>query len=126
MAKISLIPKFLNPIIPELSPCPILVQSLYIKGLNVLFEKLVLGFDIYPVKPIYFLVGVHGFKGSAVQGSILVPGMHLECRIYDTKASALSGLIQNLGPPWQLFWKISISNQDFRSLMPSLSLTLNL
>ena len=48
MAKISLIPKFLNPIIPELNPCPILVQSLYIKGLNVLFEKLVLGSDIYP------------------------------------------------------------------------------
>ena len=79
--------------------------------------------EIYPVKPIYFLVGVHGFKGSTVQGSILVPGMHLECRIYDTKASALSGLIQNLGPPWQLFGKMSIFNQDFRSLMPSLSLT---
>ena len=42
-------------------------------------------------------VGVHGFKGSVVQGSILVPGLHLGC-VFTRKASALSVLIQNLEP----------------------------
>ena len=48
MVRISLIPKFLNPIIPELDLYPNLVQSFYIKGMNAGFEKLVLGSDIYP------------------------------------------------------------------------------
>jgi len=69
-------------------------------------------------------VGVHGFKGSGVQGSILVPGLHLG-GVFTKKASASSGLIQNLEPDWQLFGKTSILNEDFGSLMPSLSLTLN-
>ena len=44
-------------------------------------------------------VGVHGFKGSGVQARILVPGLHLGC-IFTGKASASSGLIQNLEPNW--------------------------
>jgi len=39
-----------------------------------------------------------------------------------TKASALSGLIQNLKSIWQLFGEIGIFNEDFGSSMPSLSL----
>jgi len=70
------------------------------------------------------LVGAHGFKGSGVQGSILVPVLHLEC-VFTRKASSSSGLIQNLEPNWQLLGKMSISNEDFWSSMPSLSLTLN-
>ncbi len=70
------------------------------------------------------MVGVHGFKGSGVQGSILVPGLHLGC-IFTRKASTSSGLIQNLEPNWQLLGKMSIFNDDFGSSMPSLSLTLN-
>jgi hypothetical protein len=69
-------------------------------------------------------VGVHGFKGSGVQGFILVTGLHLRC-VFTRKASALSGLIQNLEPNWQLFDKMSIFNEEFGFLMPSLSLTLN-
>jgi hypothetical protein len=71
-----------------------------------------------------YVVGVHGFRGSGVQGSILVPELHLGC-VFIRKASALSGLIQYLGPNWQLFGKMSIFNEDFGSLMPSLSFTLN-
>ena len=70
------------------------------------------------------LVGVHGFKGSGVQGSILVPGLHLGC-VFTRKASISSGLIQNLKPNWQLLGKMNICNEDFGSSMPSLSLTLN-
>jgi len=70
------------------------------------------------------IVGVHGFKGSGVQGSILVPGLHLGC-VFTRKASASSGLLQNLEPNWQLFGKISIFDEDFGSLMPSLSLTVS-
>jgi hypothetical protein len=70
------------------------------------------------------LVSVHGFKGSGVQGCILVPGLHVGC-VFTTKASASSGLIQNLEPNWQLFKGMSIFNEDFWSLIPSLSLTLN-
>jgi len=86
-----------------------------------------------PCNPFY-LVGVHGFtclprwggrqEGSGVQGSILVPGLHLG-GVFTRKASASSGLIRNLEPNWQLFGKTSIVNEDFGSLMPSLSLTLN-
>jgi len=35
-------------------------------------------------------VGVHGFKGSGVQGSILVPGLHLGMRIYEKSVSFVS------------------------------------
>jgi len=49
-------------------------------------------------------VGIHGFKGSGVQGSILITGLHLGC-VFTRKASASSGLIQNLQPKWQLFGK---------------------
>jgi len=63
-------------------------------------------------------------RRSGVQGSILVPGLHLG-RVLTRKASASSGLIQNLEPSWQLFGKMSILKENFGSLMPSLSLTLN-
>ena len=33
-----------------------------------------------------FFVGVHGFKGSEVQGSIFVPGLHLE-RVFIRKSA---------------------------------------
>ena len=49
------------------------------------------------------------FKGSGVQGYILVPGLHIGC-VFTTKASASSGLIQNLEPIWQLFKGMSIVN----------------
>jgi hypothetical protein len=68
------------------------------------------------------IVGVHEFKSSGVQGRILVPGLRLGC-VFTRKTSASSGLIQNLQPNWQLFGEMSIFNEDFRSLMPSLSLT---
>jgi hypothetical protein len=42
--------------------------------------------------------------------------------VFTTKASASSGLIQNLEPNWQLFGKISIFYEDFGSLMPFLVL----
>ncbi len=69
-------------------------------------------------------VGVQGFKGSGVQGSILVLGLHLGC-VFTRKASVSSGLFQNLEPNRQLFGEISIFDEDFGSSMPSLSLTLN-
>ncbi len=68
-------------------------------------------------------VGVHGFKGSGVQGSILVPGVHLGY-VFTRKASASSGLIQNLELNWQLLGKMSIFNEELGSSIPSLSLTL--
>ena len=71
------------------------------------------------------MLDVHGFKGSRVQGSILVPRVDLGC-VFTRKASAASpGLIQNLEPNWQLFGKMNIFNEDFEPSMPSLSLTLN-
>ena len=59
------------------------------------------------------------------RGFIRVAGLHLGC-VFRRKASASSGLIQNLEQNWQLFRKMSIYNRDFGSLMPCLSLTLNL
>jgi hypothetical protein len=67
-------------------------------------------------------VGVHGFKDSGVQGSILVPELHLGC-IFTRKASVSSDL--NLKPNWQLLGKMNICNENFGSSMPSSSLTLN-
>ena len=52
------------------------------------------------------------------RGCILVPGLHLGC-VYTKKAYASSGLIQNLEPNWQLFGKMSISNE--RRLWPRAS-----
>ena len=57
-------------------------------------------------------------KRFQVQGCILVPGLHLGC-VYTKKAYASSGLIQNLEPNWQLFGKMSISNE--RRLWPRAS-----
>jgi len=62
---------------------------------------------------------------SRIQGSILVPGLHLRC-VFTRKATASSGLKQNLEPNRQLFAKMSIFDEDFRSLMLPLSLTMNL
>jgi len=82
-------------------------------------------YNIYDdLKKDTFLVSVHGFKGSEVQGSILIPGLNLEC-VFTSKASSSSGLIQNWEPNWQLLGKMNIFNEDFGSSMPSLSLTLN-
>ena len=67
---------------------------------------------------------VHGFKGSGVQGSILLPGLHLR-RVITRKASVSSGLIQDLKLTWQLLWKMNLCNEDFGSAMPCLSLTLS-
>ena len=64
-------------------------------------------------------VTVHGFKGSGVQGSILIHGVHLDY-VFMRKASASSGPIQNLELNWQLLGKMSIFNDDFGSLIPSL------
>jgi hypothetical protein len=68
--------------------------------------------------------GVHGFKGSGVQSSILFPGLHLGC-IFTAKASSSSGIIQNLEPNWQLLGKMSLFKEALGSSVPSLSLTLN-
>jgi len=70
------------------------------------------------------MVGVHGFRGSEVQGFILDLGLHLKC-VFTRKASSSSALIQNLEPKQQLIGKMSIFNEDFGSSTPSLSLTLN-
>jgi len=65
---------------------------------------------------------------SRVQGfkvPFLSPGLHLGC-VFTRKASASSGLKQNLEPNWQLFAKMNVFDEDFRSLMLPLSLTMNL
>ena len=64
-------------------------------------------------------VGVHGFKGLEVQGSILVPKLDLEC-VFTKKVSSSSGLIQNWEANWQLLRKMSVFNEDFGSSMPFL------
>jgi hypothetical protein len=68
--------------------------------------------------------GVHGFKGSEVQGSIFVPGLCLE-RVFMKKASCSTDLIQNFEPNWQLFEKITMFNENFGYSKPSLPLTQN-
>jgi len=40
--------------------------------------------------------GVHGFKGSGVQGCIIVHRLHLGC-VFTRKAPASAGLIQKFG-----------------------------
>jgi hypothetical protein len=66
--------------------------------------------------------GVQMFRGSRVQGCMLIGGLHGGC-VFKIEASASPGLIRNLEPNWQLFGKMSIVNEDFGFLMPSLSLT---
>jgi hypothetical protein len=65
---------------------------------------------------ISFVIGVHGFKGSEVQGSIFVSELDLE-RVFMRKASSSTGLIQNLGPNRQLLEKMTLFNEDFGSSM---------
>jgi len=69
-------------------------------------------------------VVVHGFKGSEVQGSVLVHGVHLGT-VFIRKASALLGPIQNLELNWQLLGKMSIFNDDLGASIPCFSLTMN-
>ena len=57
-------------------------------------------------------VGVHGFKGFEVQGSILVPELDLEC-VFTKKTSSSSGLIQNWEPNWQLLRAGEEIEQEF-------------
>jgi hypothetical protein len=71
--------------------------------------------------PRHEFVRVHGFKGSGVQGCILVPGLDLGC-VFTRKASASPDLIQNFGVKSAIIWEMSIFNEDYG---PSLSLTLN-
>ncbi len=59
---------------------------------------------------------VHKFKDSGIQDCILDSGGHLEC-LFKKKASASSGLIQNLELNWQLFRGKSIFYADLESLM---------
>jgi hypothetical protein len=70
------------------------------------------------------MVGVHGFKGSRVQGSILVAGLHSGC-VFTRKASASSALIQNMAQNWQLFGKMGIFYREFLVFDAFMSLTLN-
>jgi hypothetical protein len=65
---------------------------------------------------------VQRFRGSRFYSH---PGLHLGC-VFTRKESASSiALIQNMEPNWQLFVERNIFNEEFGSLMPSLSLTLN-
>jgi hypothetical protein len=96
-------------------------RSLCLFYLNRSFDPVV---RLWGSRRVELLVSVHGFIGSGVQGCIFIHRLHIRC-VFTTKASASSGLIQNLKPNWQLFKGMSIFNEDFWSLMPSLSLTLN-
>lgn len=66
-------------------------------------------------------VGVHGFKGFEVQGSILVPELDLEC-VFTKKTSSSSGLIQNWEPNWQLLRAGEEIEQEFYQRFCSLLL----
>ena len=72
------------------------------------------GFRISSLSGLGF--GVQGSKvqGSGFKGCIITPGLHLGC-IFTRKASASSGLFQNLELNRQLFGKMSIFNEHFRS-----------
>jgi hypothetical protein len=76
--------------------CALGVSACLMKSLLHLFHR---GGENYFVK----FVGVHGFKGSEVQGSILVPGLHLGC-VFTRKASASSGQIQNFEQKLAIIW----------------------
>jgi hypothetical protein len=66
-------------------------------------------------------VGVHGFKDSRFHSR---PWTAFGMRIYEKSVSFVRHN-PKFGANWQLFGKMSIFNEDFGSLMPSLSLTLN-
>ena len=74
--------------------------------------------------PLFNFSRIYIGRRSRVQGSILVPELHLWC-VFTRKASVSSGQILNLKLNWQLLGKMNICNEDFGSLLPSLSLTLN-
>ena len=65
----------------------------------------------YALHRIRCIVGVHEFRGSGVQGSILIPELHLGY-VFTRRALASSSLIQNLEPNWQ-FWKNEHFQQGF-------------
>ena len=79
---------------------------------------------LYGLEPEIEKVAVHGFKGSEVQGSVLVPVSILEAYLCE-KRSASSLPIWKLPAHWQLRGKASIYCKDFGSSILSLSLTLN-
>jgi hypothetical protein len=58
------------------------------------------------------------------QGLYSRPWTALGMRIYE-KSVSLVRPNPKVKPNWQLFGKMSVFNEDFGSLMPSLSLTLN-
>jgi len=84
-----------------------------------------------PLRPFVFsdrfLVKHFGNRSrvQGVKGSILVPVTAFGMRIYE-KSISFVRLKQNLEPNWQLVAKMSIFDEDFKSLMLPLSLTLNL
>ena len=51
---------------------------------------------------------VHGFKGSGVQGFILIFGLHLEC-VLTGRESSLPDLIRSLEPNRQLLGKEAVT-----------------
>ena len=73
---------------------PFTIYTLIIKINSRSCQCLKMRFE-FPGCGIRIIVCVHGFKGSRVQGSILVPGLRLGC-VFMRKASFSSGLIQNL------------------------------
>jgi len=100
-------------------------QSADLRGLYISLQAQKVNNVLAPdrgVAPTRNTVGVHGFKGSRVQSSILVPGLQLGY-IFTRKASASSGVIQDLEPNWQLLGKMSLFNEALGSSMPSFSLT---
>jgi hypothetical protein len=65
---------------------------------------------------------VQRFRGSRFNSR---PWTAFGMRIYEKSVSFVRNLIQSLEQNWQLFGEMSIFTEDFGSLMPSLSLTLN-
>ena len=51
--------QFLNSPIPELDPCPIFVQSLYIKGVNAIFQQWVISSGLMHIFHLFHMF-VHG------------------------------------------------------------------
>jgi len=59
---------------------------------------------------------MYAFTDSKVQGSIFVPGLHLE-RLLIRKVLFITGLIHNLEPNRQLLWKMIMFSQNFVSVL---------
>jgi len=57
-------------------------------------------------------VSVQGFKGSRVQGSILVPGLHIGMRIYEKSVSFVRPN-PKFGAKLAIIWGLSIFNENF-------------